>query len=490
MEPLKSIILNLKSENIHDFFSLLFWTLRDFGCLSSSDYVYQDESKELHEIRYEIISTLSSEAIDKDLSKYIGVYITLKLVYDIKNPNENEIQIYAQELDHKDSFMKGIPWRLELIRLNKVSIKLSSKSVLKQMKIFDELNEEEIIVMSSNIENAILYTKKLIDKGPSIEHHTGLFFNSYKDFLDEYYIIDDYIIIPAHTKIEGIGDEHICISKISSEYSRKHSERRNFGELSFIGMLLGLITNRHFTLCESVPKITCEELKIPNFRIYSEKASDSKLLEFKEKYPKGEMRPIARKGEFAYSNIRFPDDTLDLILQYKNLSDKVKEVFEDTLRCYQLSLDLYEHFPTFSLVALLSSLESMIKLSEISIKRTVGCPICGYRYYPICPKCGKQYSLEGAKWKYLLEFIKENNSLNETEEEELSTILEESYHSIRSAAVHNAKLRGLEYDTEEKMRYYLPDSSQFVPSFLKLDYYYRSLKEVVVSTLLEWLRKQ
>ena len=80
--------------------------------------------------------------------------------------------------------------------------------------------------------------------------------------------------------------------------------------------------------------------------------------------------------------------------------------------------------------------------------------------------------------------------MNENEEEELVTILENSYYLMRSAAVHNAKLRGLEYDTEEKMRYYLPDSSQFVPSSLKLDYYYRSLKEIVVSTLLEWLRKQ
>jgi len=61
---------------------------------------------------------------------------------------------------------------------------------------------------------------------------------------------------------------------------------------------------------------------------------------------------------------------------------------------------------------------------------------------------------------------------------------------VNNARARNAKLRGLEYDTEEKMRYYLPDSSQFVPSFLKLDYNYRSLKEIVVSTLLEWLRKQ
>lgn len=131
MEPLKTINLNLNSENIHDFFSLLFWTLREFGCLSSSDYVYQDESRELHEIRYEIISTLSSGVLDNDLSKYIGVYFTLILVYDRKKPNENDIKIYAQSLDHKDSFKKGFPWRLELIRLNKVSAQMSIKSVLK-----------------------------------------------------------------------------------------------------------------------------------------------------------------------------------------------------------------------------------------------------------------------------------------------------------------------------------------------------------------------
>ena len=68
---------------------------------------------------------------------------------------------------------------------------MSIKSVLKQMKHYNDLDEKEMKIVMSNIENTILFTKKLIEKEPSIEYHIGLFFNSYKDFLDEYYIIDD-----------------------------------------------------------------------------------------------------------------------------------------------------------------------------------------------------------------------------------------------------------------------------------------------------------
>ena len=43
---------------------------------------------------------------------------------------------------------------------------------------------------------------------------------------------------------------------------------------------------------------------------------------------------------------------------------------------------------------------------------------------------------------------------------------------------------------DEKIRYFLPSDSSFVPSIYRLEYYYSSLKEITVSAMLNWLKKQ
>lgn len=399
----ESIKLKFPNKLIPDFFYLLFWKLRDFNCLESSNYVYQDTSKNIHEFRYEICAVLTKNKIGNDLSIYEGTFVTIILKYDLKIKGEYEILIKLEELDHEEGRLpKKIPWKGKFRRLGSVTIDLWMKSILQKMLNVEELSDEHIELVFNNVKNALLETQKIIIEGPKTEYHTAIFFNSYKDFLDYHYKINDYILLPAHSEAEGLKDNHICISKISKEFSLSSSERRNFFELSVIGILFGLITNRHFTLCDYSPRQTQEELGIPNFQTYVEKVSKSKLLEFMSAYPEGELKPLLSR-EFGYNNIRIPEDAIEIFTKYDNIPPDKKVIFEDSLTCYQLSLDLHEKYPTFSLVSLLSAMEAMTHLDRSTIKQPAKCPLCGYFYNPICPKCGKEYSLEGAHWKHILE---------------------------------------------------------------------------------------
>jgi len=245
-----------------------------------------------------------------------------------------------------------------------------------------------------------------------------------------------------------------------------------------IGMLLGLITNRHFTLCDYSPRKTQEELGISNFQSCVERTSESKLIKYYETIPEGEFRPLDSK-EFGYSNIRIPDDADEIITKFKALPLHEKGIVENSVSCYQLSLDLNETYPTFSLVALFSAMEAMVDLDRGNVERPV-----------ICPLCGGQYSIRGASWRFIYDFITRLLSLSQDETEELESILPDAYNSMRSAAVHSAKLRGLEYDTDEKKRFYLPENGHFQPPYQKISYYFNSLKEIYVTAMLTWIKNQ
>ena len=490
MKPQMQINVVFPREFIPDFFYLLYWKLRDFNCLTSSNYVYQDASKDIHEFRYEICAVLTTEKLGIDLSKYEGTFVTLILTFDTTTEDRYKINIGFGELGiEQGALPKKTPWRRELIRLNRIQIHMWLKSGLQKMIQIDDLSKEQIQLVFSNVENAILETEKLIAKGPTTEYHTALFFNSHKDFCDYYYRINQYILLPAHSKSDVIKDNHICILKTSKEFTSRSSERKNYYELSIIGMLLGLISNRHFSVCEYAPKQSQEELGIPNIQPYVEITSKSKLPVLLHSYPEGEFKPLS-SDEFRYNNIRLPDDTIEIFNKYDGFPPEKKIIFEDSLCCYQLSLDLKEKFPTFSLVSLLSAMDVMAHLDIRKIEQPAKCHLCGHVYNPICPKCGKEYTLEASRWKYIFEFIKNTVSITPNEENELKNILEDSYYRMRSAAVHNAKLRGLEYDTDEKFRFYLPVDKHFEPSYFTVDYYYRSLKQIFSYTLIEWLKNQ
>jgi len=154
-----------------------------------------------------------------------------------------------------------------------------------------------------------------------------------------------------------------------------------------------------------------------------------------------------------------------LFENYFNLSSDKKEAFNESLSCFQMSLDLQPKFPTMSMICLFSAMERMAKRDEIETKQS-------------------------AKWKEVFEFIKKYVSLTDKEEQDLKEILRDSYYRMRSAGVHSAKLRGLEYETSEKKRFYLPDIIHFEPSWLSINWYYTSLKQIFGYTLIEWLKTQ
>lgn len=486
--------MNLKilPEFIPDFFNLLQWELRDFKCIPSSNYVYQDETRDIHEFRYEICAILNEEGkLGPDFSDYVGTYVTLLLKYDVNNGDEQEIVIKLGELESKDRMDPNrLPWREELRRVGKRHLSFWVQSSVKQMLREEDLSDEQLDLVDGNIQGALLETQKIIDEGPTTDYHTALFFKSYKDFLEHRYQINDYYLFPAHSvSKEPFLDDNICISKISKEFSSDSAERKNFSELSMIGMLLGLITNRHFTLCGSSPRKTQEELEIANFQSCIERASESKLRKYYETVPEGEFQPLDSE-EFRYNNIRIPDDADEIVTKFKALPPHEKGILENSISCYQLSLDMNETYPTFSLVALISAMEAMVDLDRGELERPAICPLCNHSYNPICPNCGDQYSLIGANWRFIYDFITRLLSLSQRETEELKSILKDAYYSMRSAAVHSAKLRGLEYDTDKKMRFYLPENGHFQPPYQKISYYFNSLKEIYVSAMLTWLKNQ
>jgi len=491
MVPKYSMKLDISPEFIPDFFYLLRWKLREFKCMPSSNYVYQDETKNIHEFRYEICVILNEEGtLGPDFSNYIGTYATLLLKYDVNNGDEHEVVIKLGEIESKDRYEPNrIPWRRELRRLGKMSLSFWLQSGVKKMIKEEDLCDKQLDLVFGNIQKALMETQKIIDNGPTTEYHTAVFFKSYRDFLDYHYKINDYYFFPAHSvSEEPWEDNHIGISKISKEFSADSSERKNFFELSMIGMLLGLITNRHFTLCEYSPRKSQEELGISNLQSCVERTSESKLLQYYKAIPEGEFHSVDSK-EFGYSNIRIPDDANEIITKYNNLPPKIKGIVEDSISCYQLSLDLNETYPTFSLVALFSAMEAMVELDKGEIRQPATCPICSHSYNPKCPNCGNVYSLRGgASWRFIIDFVTRQLSLSQEEIEELESILRDAYSSIRSAAVHGAKLRGLEYDTDKKMQFYLPEDGNFQPPYQKIGYYFNSLREIYVSAILTWIK--
>lgn len=492
MVPEHSMTLKMLPEFIPDFFYLLRSKLRDFKCIPSSNYVYQDETRDIHEFRYEICAILNEEGkLGPDFSDYIGTYVTLLLKYNVNNGDEQEVVIKLGELESKDRRDPSrLPWRGELRRLGKMSLSLWIKSSVKQMLKEEDLCDEQLDLVFGNIQGALLETEKIIGQGPTTEYHTALFFKSYKDFLDYRYQINDYYLFPAHSvNKEPFLDDNICISKVSKEFSSDSSKRKNFFELSMIGMLIGLITNRHFTLCDSSPRKTQEELGIANFQSCVERVSESKLIKYYESVPEGEFQPLDSK-EFGYNNIRIPDDADEIVTKFKALPPHEKGIVENSVSCYQLSLDLNEIYPTFSLVALISAMEAMVDLDRGHFEQPARCPLCNHSYNPICPNCGGQYSLRGASWRFIFDLITRLLPLSQEETEEFESILVDAYHRMRSAAVHSAKLRGLEYDTDEKMRFYLPENGHFQPPFRDIIYYFNSLKEIYISAMLTWLKNQ
>lgn len=486
---MRELTVQFPRQYVSDFFYLLFWSLRKFNCFQSSTYVFQDYSKRIHEFRYEVCVLLTKERRTHDLSEDRGTYVTLILTLDPKQANEHKVILKLGELETDIGALPKVPpWRKELLRIPRESY-IWVQATLQKMVQPKDLTSEEISLVFDSVEKAIKNTVEQISKDPSTEYHITQFFKSYDSFFDHSYRIGRYNFFPAHKSHQGFGDNYICISTISREFTPDSAMRTHFYKLSILGMLLGLICNLHFSICEYAPQLTQKELGIPNFQPCVEPVSKSKLVNFMKEFPEGHFVPLSSE-EFRYDNIRLPDDTTVLFEKYFNLLNDKKEAFEESLCCFQMAFDLEPKFPTMSMVSLFSAMERMAEIDKINIEQSATCPRCGFKYDPKCPSCNQQYGIPAARWKNVFEFVKKYLSITGEEERYLKDILEDSYYRIRSAGVHSAKLRGLEYETSEKMRLYLPNEKHFEPSWLTSDYHYRSLKQIFARTLIEWLKKQ
>ncbi len=484
----QELVVEFPRQYIPDFFNLLFWNLDRFNCLSSSNYVFQDISRRIHEFRYEVCVLLTNQPKAKDLSEYSGTHMSLVLTPASEHDNRHRIVIKLGQLKNdKDALPRNSPWRRELLRIPR-GLFVSVRVTLKKIKHPKDLTLKEISLAFGNVKKAINTTVNQITKGPANEYAITQFFKSGDYFFDCYYEIGSYKFCPAHRNHRHFGDNYICISTLSKEFTPNSARRKHFYELSTLGMFLGLICNIHFSVCDYVPQHIQKEWGISNIQPCVEPASKSKLIDFMKEFPKGHLVSISGE-ESRYNNIRLPIDTVELFEKYFQLPDNKKQTFNETLCCFQMSLDLKSTFPTMSMISLFSAMENMTNTDKVEIKKSAICPKCGFIYDPVCPNCNKRYRLQAAKWKGVLEFINKYVSLTEKEKSDLEKILKDSYHRMRSAGVHSAKLRGLEYETSEKKSFYLPDTQHFAPSWLSIDYYYKSLKQIFVSSLIEWLKQ-
>jgi len=274
------LTIQFPRQYIPDFFYLLFWNLDRFNCLSSSNYVFQDVSRGMHEFRYEVCVLLTNQPRAQDLSKYSGTHMTLILALDAEQVNRHKLVLKLGQLEIDEGALPRVaPWRRELLRIPRglfVWGRISLKNIIQPK----DLTPDEVSLAFGHVKEAIITTVDQISKGPSTEYHITQFFRSYNSFFDCHYEIGPYRFFPAHRNHRPLGDNYICISTLSREFTPSSARRKHFYELSTLGMLLGLICNLHFSICEYAPQPTQKELGIPNFQPCVEPVSKSKLLNF------------------------------------------------------------------------------------------------------------------------------------------------------------------------------------------------------------------